>query len=155
MTQIVDGRGATRNCSNDTAGRMTGKTFPMAAAENVTYSYNSTAGGNFGVGRLMSLTDESGSTAFVYDQRGNVLTETRTIAGQVYTVGYLHDLADRVIEITYPSGRIVTYIRDVSGTSEGPGRIEACHRSRRLAFWLGRTRSCSAARSACGVPRST
>ena len=103
VTQMVDGRGNTVNYAYDNAGRMTGKTFPTAATENVAYTYDAITGGNFGVGRLTSLTDPSGSTAYVYDARGNVLTETHTIAGQAYVVAYAYDLADHVIQITYPS----------------------------------------------------
>ncbi len=40
-------------------------------------------------------------------------------AGQAYAVAYAYDLADRVIGIVYPdnypSGRIVTYVRDAQG----------------------------------------
>ena len=115
VTQMTDGRGLVRSYSYDTAGRMLAKGFPAAANENVGFVYDSIAGGNIGKGRLTSVTDESGSTAYVYDARGNVLTETRTIAGQVYTAGYQYGLADRVIGITYPSGRIVAYIRDAQG----------------------------------------
>jgi len=104
---MTDARGIVTAYAYDNAGRMTGKSFPAAANENVAYTYDATTGGNVGKGRMTSMTDESGSTAYVYDARGNVLTETRTIAGQVYTVGYLYDLADRVSQITYPSGRIV------------------------------------------------
>ena len=112
---MTDARGLVRNYAFDNAGRMLTKSFPAAANENVAYVYDSIAGGNFGKGRMTSMTDESGSTAYVYDARGNVLTETRTIGGQVYTVGYLYDLADRVSQITYPSGRIITYVRDAQG----------------------------------------
>ncbi len=51
--------------------------------------------------------------------RGNITSETRTIAGQVYATAYTYDAADRVLSITYPSGRIVTYARDGMGRISG------------------------------------
>jgi RHS repeat-associated protein len=123
LTQMTDARADARavvtNYTYDNAGRMLTKSFPTAAAENVTYTYDSVLAGNKGKGRLTSVTDESGSTAYVYDVRGNVLSETRVIAGQSYAVAYQYDTADRVTQITYPSGRIVTYTRDAQGRVTG------------------------------------
>ena len=119
VTSITDARGVVTNVTYDAAGRMLSKSFPAASAEDVTYTYDSTAGGNLGVGRLTKVEDQSGSSEFKYDARGNVLTETRTIGSSVYTVAYAYDLADRVTEITYPSGRIVTYARDGTGRITG------------------------------------
>jgi YD repeat-containing protein len=104
VTQMTDARGVVTNYAYDKAGRMTAKTFPAASAENVAYTYDSTANGNKGIGRLTSVTDLSGSTATTYDVRGNVLSETHTIGGQAYTIAYVYDLADHVTQITYPSG---------------------------------------------------
>jgi YD repeat-containing protein len=49
------------------------------------------------------------------DGCGNVLTDKRTIGGQIYTTAYEYDLADRIFKVNYPSGRIVTYNRDTDG----------------------------------------
>lgn len=96
------------------------KTFPAATAENVTYTYDAfTAGTNHGRGRLTGITDQSGSTAFIYDARGNVTRETRVISGVSYQVNYVYNLADQVTQITYPSGRIVIYGRDAQGRITG------------------------------------
>ena len=75
-TQMSDARGIVTNYTYDNAGRMQTKAFPAAAAENVAFTYDS---GVNGKGRLTSLTDESGSTAFTYDIRGNVVSEIHTI----------------------------------------------------------------------------
>jgi YD repeat-containing protein len=48
-----------------------------------------------------------------------VLTEKRTIGGQAYTVTYTYDLADRVLSVKYPSGRLVTYARAADGRISG------------------------------------
>jgi RHS repeat-associated protein len=94
---------------------VTSISYPAANAENVTYSYDSTAGGNFGLGRLTGVTDQSGSTSMVYDALGRITSETRVIGSQSYTTVYAYDAADHLTEITYPSGRIVTYARNALG----------------------------------------
>ncbi|MEP0068937.1 RHS repeat-associated core domain-containing protein [Pyruvatibacter sp.] len=115
VTQMTDARGIVTNFTYDEAGRVLTKTFPANTGENVTYTYDSVAGGNFGKGRLTQLSDESGTTDFVYDARGNVLSETRTIQTQSYVTTYTYDLTDQIASVTYPSGRIVTYTRNGTG----------------------------------------
>ncbi len=85
------------------------ESYPGNPAENVTYSYDSIAGGKVAKGRLTGIADTTGTAAMVYDRRGNVLSATRTIAGVPYVTAYAWDLADRLTKITYPSGRIVDY----------------------------------------------
>jgi YD repeat-containing protein len=114
-TQQTDARGVVTNYTYDALNRMATMQFPGNTAENVTYTYDSVTGGNIGKGRLTSLTDQSGSTTFVYDDRGNVVTETRTINTQTYTTTYAYNLADNLLQVTYPSGRVVTYQRDTLG----------------------------------------
>ena len=118
-TQMTDARGIVTTYSYDDAGRMLTKTFPASASENVTYTWDGTAGGNKGTGRLTHIADHAGSTAITYDVRGNILSEVRTIASQAHTVAYSYDLADNVDTITYPSGRTVTYTRDATGQITG------------------------------------
>ena len=138
--------------TNDVAGRVTAKTFPAASAENVAFTYNSTASGNKGVGRLTSLTDQSGSTAFVYDALGHVSSDTRVIASHSYGTAYTYDAAGNILTETYPSGRIVTYTRDALGqisgitTKQNSGRVR---RHRRLQRELtSRSARCPASPSA-------
>src|SRR6185312_13753451 len=71
--------------------------------------YDATSGGNKGIGHLTGFTDESGSTALTYDERGNVLSRNHVIGSQSYTQSYTYNLADRLTQETYPSGRIVNY----------------------------------------------
>ena len=115
----LDARGVLKGRTFDKLDRPLTETNSTSPGENIAYSYDSTAGGNKGIGRLTGFTDESGSTTFVYDERGNVIGSTRTIGGTVYTTPYAYDLADRVIRITYPSGHVIGYGRD------GLGRISS------------------------------
>lgn len=119
ITKQIDARSIETDFTNDVAGRVTAKTFPAASAENVAYTYDSTSGGNDGVGRLTSLTDQSGSTAFVYDALGHVSSDTRVIGSNSYGTAYTYDTAGNILTETYPSGRIVTYTRDALGRISG------------------------------------
>ncbi len=96
-------------------GRLLTRSYPAATTENVTYSYDSTAGGNYGIGRVTTITHEGGSIALTYDARGNILSEARTIGTTTHTVSYEYDAANQLTGMTYPSGREVLYTRDSQG----------------------------------------
>jgi RHS repeat-associated protein len=115
VTKQVDARKIETDYTNDNAGRVLTKTFPTSSAENVTYTYDSTAGGNDGVGHLTSVADQSGSTSFVYDPLGHVASDTRVVGTNSYATAYTYDAAGHILTATYPSGRIVTYTRDALG----------------------------------------
>ena len=115
VTKQVDARKIETDYTNDSAGRVLTKTFPTSSAENVTYTYDSTAGGNVGVGHLTSVADQSGSTSFVYDPLGHVASDTRVVGTNSYGTAYTYDAAGNILTVTYPSGRIVTYTRDALG----------------------------------------
>jgi RHS repeat-associated protein len=115
----VDARQVETDFTNDNAGRVLTRTYPAASAENITYTYDSTAGGNKGIGNLTSVSDQSGSAAFVYDALGRVSSDTRVIAGHSYATGYTYDPVGNILTETYPSGRIVTYTRDALGRISG------------------------------------
>jgi RHS repeat-associated protein len=115
VTKRVDARSVETDRTFDKLERPTAETYPSYSSEAIAYTYDSTAGGNVGIGRLTKATDESGSTTFVYDNFGNVLSSVRVIGTQTYTTSYSYDLANRVTQIVYPSGRIVNYTYSTSG----------------------------------------
>ncbi len=115
ITQKTDARGQVVQMSYDALNRATAATFSGATAFNITYGYDATAGGNFGIGRLTSVADTSGTTAIRYDHRGNQVREDRTLGGVLYTTQYAWSLADNLAELVYPSGRILTFARDALG----------------------------------------
>ena len=103
----------------DELERVKTKRFPNTITgknENVTYTYDTCP---FGTGRLCARTDESGNDTYDYDAFGNVVAMSHTELGVSYTHQYAYDDGDRIIQATYPSGRIVDYSRD------GVRRIEA------------------------------
>jgi len=119
LTKLVDGDSVETDYTYDVAGRLLSVSYPSSSAETITYSYDSTAGGNIGVGRLTGVTEQSGGTSFVYDAQGRVLTDAKTIQTESYTVSYAYDVNGKVTLITLPSGRTVTYTRAADGLVTG------------------------------------
>jgi YD repeat-containing protein len=107
--------------TSETDGRLLTESYPAATAENVTYTYDNvtTLATNKGRGRLTGITDQSGSIAYVYDALGRVITDTRVMNTKTYVTAYQYNAADRVTQITYPSGRIVIYARNANGQVTG------------------------------------
>jgi len=115
LTGVTDARSVASTLSYDAGDRLTGVSITGYSGEAETFSYDDTTSGNKGVARLTSVSDESGSTSRVYDSFGNITSETRVIGGKTYTISYSFDLANRVTEIIYPSGRYVDFTYDSSG----------------------------------------
>ena len=113
VTEVTDGRGITAVLTYDELERVVTKTYPntiVGKTENVTYTYDSCA---FGLGYLCGRSDESGSYTYSYDGFGNVLSMGFTERdGTLYTTGYGYDDGDNVVQLTYPSGRVVDIVRD-------------------------------------------
>jgi RHS repeat-associated protein len=107
----TNANGITTTYTYDTLNRLTGMIYPDSA-QNVTYTYDE---GPNGKGRLSGMSDPSGDTANTYDARGNLITETRTISGEVYRTSYTYDAAGTLTGMTYPDGRSVTYDLDSAG----------------------------------------
>jgi RHS repeat-associated protein len=118
LAQKVDGAGATQNYSYDALDRVASVSYPADAAENVSFTYDE-AGSGFGIGRLTLITDAVGTLSRVYDERGNLLSETRVNSGVTLVTTYTYDAASRVASITYPSGWTVAYTRDAMGRTTG------------------------------------
>jgi RHS repeat-associated protein len=83
----------------------------------VHYTYDTGTNCPFGLGRLCRVVDGGGTTTYGYDGFGNAARTTRNEAGRSYVTRYTHDPQDRPLNLTYPGGRVVTYLRD------GVGRI--------------------------------
>ena len=111
----TDARGVVTIRTFDALDRVIAKTFPESPEENITYSYDSTKEGNFGIGRLTGFSDETGDTQIFYNERGETIRTTLTIQGQAYTTRYDRDLSGRLVRLVYPSGDAVTYGRDSLG----------------------------------------
>ena len=124
VVQRVDARGVVMNRAYDALNRVIAVTFPGNAAENITCTYDE-PGHGFGVSRLTSMSDPSGTIGRSYDERGNLLKQTRTRGSVSLITSYTYDAASRLASITYPSRWAVAYARDAAGrvtsvTSQSP-----------------------------------
>ena len=82
---------------------------------DVILTYDEYGGGQNGIGRLTTMTDESGQTQYSYDLRGNLKRKDLSMGVDAYSMHYAYDAADQLIQVTYPSGRIVDYTRGPAG----------------------------------------
>jgi RHS repeat-associated protein len=89
----------------DTANRLTEIDYPND--QDVTFTYDETAFNSVstnGVGRLTTMTDQSGTTRYFYDERGNVVQEKRTINSTDYAVSYAYNLNNTRTGMTCRAG---------------------------------------------------
>ncbi len=114
ITRIKDARNVLTYFSYDALNRPTGIDYP-GTAEDVTFGYDTCVNGT---GRLCQIIDESGTTDFEYDVWGNVKKETALRQGVTYVTEYSYDAGDRILTLTYPDGRVLTYQRDAIGRIE-------------------------------------
>jgi RHS repeat-associated protein len=119
VSAVIDGRGQRIDYTRDILGRVLSKTpIGRPASEVVSYVWDSTAiTGSYNIGRLASITDNSNSiTRFKYDHRGNLLVKQQKLGTTTAAnLTYSYDLSDRIVQIIYPSGRHVGYVRDSKG----------------------------------------
>jgi RHS repeat-associated protein len=84
------------------------KIYPQGSGmTNVSYTYDSTADGNYGKGQRTGMIDASGTTSYKYDARGRLVEEKKTIDSVDYVTSYTYDGADRIDTIIYPTGEEV------------------------------------------------
>lgn len=107
----TDGKGVTSSFTYDALNRVTSISYPDTTL-NVTFTYD---GGTNQKGRLTAMTDASGSSTFSYDVYGNLTQEAKTVGSNTHTTSYTYDAANLLTQITYPSGRVVDYTRNVLG----------------------------------------
>ncbi len=121
VTRAKDGRGQIVTYTRDYLGRVTSQVPTGKPAEAITYYWDAAGlAGSYGVGRMGRMVDGSGTTRFGYDHRGNMVVRQQAIGGSASAqLGYTYDLADRVTQIAYPSGRLVRYGYDGRGRVSG------------------------------------
>jgi YD repeat-containing protein len=119
LTRQTDATGRRTCFYYDTLDRLTGKLYRTDDAcvanpttTTVSFGYDATASGNFGIGRRTSMSNAAASTAWRYDVRGRKVQAAHTVAGSTATFQWGYDSADRVRTITYPSNETVRYTYD-------------------------------------------
>jgi RHS repeat-associated protein len=114
LVSITDARGAVTTRTYDASNRVLTSASQLAGAatETVAYAYDGATPGSFGKGRLARMTDPSGTTAYAYERRGLLRSESRTLLGSSYGTAYRYDANANRSAMTYPSGRQVAYSFD-------------------------------------------
>jgi RHS repeat-associated protein len=114
LVSTSDANAATTARTYDTLGRplTTVSNRTGSATENVNWSYDT---GVFGLGRLSSTSEPTGSTSYSYDRRGLLTTEAKTIEGATYTTRFQYDADANRSAIRYPSGTLLAYTHDFAG----------------------------------------
>ena len=127
LTGQTDARGCHTSLAYDALNRLTEKTYSncpagVAATGAISYTYDSTTDGNAGTGRRTGMVDSSGSSAWVYDSRGRLVTETLAITGVgTYTTRRTYNSADQLASMTYPNGEIIYPSYNPQGWVTGVG----------------------------------
>ncbi|MBV8172719.1 MAG: RHS repeat protein [Candidatus Eremiobacteraeota bacterium] len=111
---VTDANGATATSTFDALDRILTATSTRTGytTESVSWTYDDTTSGHFGIGRLASMTDPTGSTAYTYERRGLLKTEARTILGTLYNLAYGYDYNGNRNSLTYPDSSVVNYAFD-------------------------------------------
>ncbi|UCH46021.1 MAG: RHS repeat protein, partial [Nitrospiraceae bacterium] len=107
MTGKTDGNSTTITYEYDTLNRLTSVQFPDGA-QNLTYTYDDPQHQN-SIGRMTSMSDPSGITAYDYDKHGRIILETRRMNDLDYRTAYEYDAKGNLTRMIYPGGRNITY----------------------------------------------
>jgi YD repeat-containing protein len=104
MISKTDAKGVTISYQYDALNRLTKLDFP--GDTDIIYGYDACVNGK---GRLCTMTDASGWTAYEYTPKGQVNKETKVIDSVTYVTQYTYDQNGNLKTMTYPSGRVITY----------------------------------------------
>lgn len=98
----TDARGKQSSYSYDALNRLTGITF--TSGNPISFGYDQGSGQ---LGRLGSMSDETGTTQWQYDPIGRVTLKTVLVGGTPRSIAYRYDPQGRLDQLTYPSGKVV------------------------------------------------
>ncbi len=107
---VANANGDTKRISYDLLGRKVGETWDNNPDLTVTYTYDSC---DNGVGKLCTVTDNTGSMSYAYNEDGQVIEKASTIDGVTLAKLYSYDEQDKLSTETLPSGRVISYSYDV------------------------------------------
>lgn len=106
----TDARGKITTYAYDALNRKISET--RAGGPNVQFQYDQ---GINGIGRLTTVIDGTGSTAYSYDLNGRVIQKLQTIGTLSWMTRYGYVAGGRLSTVTYPSKTIITYGYDAAG----------------------------------------
>jgi YD repeat-containing protein len=112
----TDAKGQVASYTYDALNRVTSISYSGDPSLNVAFTYDQ---GTNGIGRLTGVTDNTGTMTYSFEAHGRLASEFKTVGGVAYLTSYAYDTAGRLTDITYPSGRQVSYSRDGLGRING------------------------------------
>lgn len=120
MLTRTDARGVKHTYAYDTLNRPTSRTHTaprgVTATTSLAWSYDA---GTNGIGHLTRMSDETGSTAFSYDDHGRLIGKAQTVTSgnktYTHTLAFEYDSAGRLVKETYPSGTQVSTAYGIDG----------------------------------------
>ncbi|QFZ21108.1 SpvB/TcaC N-terminal domain-containing protein [Saccharothrix syringae] len=100
--------------------RLSGVRYPVFPGNNVTYTYGAPGAPDNTADRIASVRDAAGTLTRAYGPLGETTRETRTVTAlttpaRTYTTQYRYDAFNRVLQLTYPDGEVLTYEYDTGG----------------------------------------
>jgi YD repeat-containing protein len=108
MTSRAVGASGSSIYTYDGQNRLTSVTYP-GATPSVSNTYNKTH-------KLLTANSTTGNRSFSYDANGNLIAESLSVDGQVFTASYGYNSLDQLSSTTYPrSGAVVNYSPDSLG----------------------------------------
>ena len=112
--QVTDSNGAVTSYTYDALNRRLSETATEASLPTMqsTWTYDNATSGDFGLGRLATMTDPSGTTSYVYERRGNIAVQNEKIVSTQYSQAYTYDGNANLATVTYPDGYVVTTTYD-------------------------------------------
>jgi len=121
LIQSTDVRGVITTYTYDTLNRPASLSYNVGstgvpATPSISYTYGTSAT-NLNNGKLLTMTDGSGSETYTYDTMGRKTRCDKVVNGVTYTTLYQYNLAGEVTQVQYPSGR------QVNPAYDGIGRL--------------------------------
>ena len=120
LTWQKDAKGQIIQFQYDVVNRITMKDYPPSGTD-VVYTYDTYDDGSTtnAKGRLVKVTDISGSEKFYYDKMGRTKTTIKTVDGINYQIDTTYDELGRTASIIYPDDETVYYDYDNGGNLTG------------------------------------
>jgi len=113
LTSKTDSNAATTTYTYDALDReLTESAVKSGQTLASSWTYDDATSGHYGIGRLETMSDPSGSTTYTYERRGLIATEANTIVGNSFSKVYAYDANGNRNSITYPDGKVIGYTFD-------------------------------------------
>ncbi|MBB6248265.1 RHS repeat-associated core domain-containing protein [Rhodanobacter sp. A1T4] len=119
----TDAKGVVATSTYDALDRKTSTSYTDTTA-NVTYTYdeaNSVTGCTVSapIGRPTRVVENTVSTTYCYDARGNVIQKTQVVSGTTDSTSYSYTAADRLSGEITPDGTVISYAFNSNGRISG------------------------------------